>query len=427
MSWTQSTSRGHHPLLLIDAVFISFRNLFGKYYDLPTLNTLQRHSGSLFIDDKQLQAVYGSITKKIYTDWSQKIVKKQINDLDSIVGLAKALSQQKIITKTELKNFYQQAAPLLVSAHFPIFISDVLEREFEQILPRYSKSTQDKIQKLIKTPAKELVHQKYLNFIKKNNFEAAKNKFPWIKSYFMEIRPLEKKMFDDDKKIARQVQKQVDIKIKGLDAKTKKLISVARLFVWFRDYRLYKITECFFYMHFALEKYSQKFNLSYDEIKQLTIDELLSGKIHKFKIKERLKEFGIVMEKGDISVCTGSKLEKLKRSREILTDKVVKGSVAFQGKVQGVVRIATPYNFNKVQAGDILVTSETTPESVQFIRKVKAIVTDEGGITCHAAIISREMKVPCIIGTKIATRVLKDGDLVEVDAYSGVVKILKTK
>jgi len=52
-------------------------------------------------------------------------------------------------------------------------------------------------------------------------------------------------------------------------------------------------------------------------------------------------------------------------------------------------------------------------------------VTDEGGITCHAAIISRELKKPCIIGTKIATKVLKDGDLVEVDADKGIVKILK--
>jgi pyruvate,water dikinase len=54
-----------------------------------------------------------------------------------------------------------------------------------------------------------------------------------------------------------------------------------------------------------------------------------------------------------------------------------------------------------------------------------AIITNQGGITSHAAITSREMKIPCIIGTKIATKVLKDGDLVEVDANRGVVKIIK--
>jgi len=59
------------------------------------------------------------------------------------------------------------------------------------------------------------------------------------------------------------------------------------------------------------------------------------------------------------------------------------------------------------------------------MKKAVAVITDEGGITCHAAIVSRELKIPCIVGTKIATRVLKDGDKVEVDADKGVVKIIK--
>jgi pyruvate,water dikinase len=67
----------------------------------------------------------------------------------------------------------------------------------------------------------------------------------------------------------------------------------------------------------------------------------------------------------------------------------------------------------------------TRPEFVPLMKKAIAIVTDEGGITCHAAIVSRELKKPCIIGTKVATQVLKDGDMVEVDANSGIVRILK--
>jgi len=67
----------------------------------------------------------------------------------------------------------------------------------------------------------------------------------------------------------------------------------------------------------------------------------------------------------------------------------------------------------------------TRPEFVPLMKKAAAIITDEGGITSHAAIISREMNIPCIIGTKIATKIFKDGDLVEVDADKGIVKILK--
>lgn len=59
------------------------------------------------------------------------------------------------------------------------------------------------------------------------------------------------------------------------------------------------------------------------------------------------------------------------------------------------------------------------------MKKASAIVTDDGGITCHAAIVARELKTPCVVGTKIATHVLKDGDMVEVDADKGSVRIVK--
>ena len=66
----------------------------------------------------------------------------------------------------------------------------------------------------------------------------------------------------------------------------------------------------------------------------------------------------------------------------------------------------------------------TTPDYVMAMEKSAAIITNDGGLTCHAAIISREMGIPCIVGTNMATKALKDGDLVEVDANKGVVRKL---
>ncbi len=105
---------------------------------------------------------------------------------------------------------------------------------------------------------------------------------------------------------------------------------------------------------------------------------------------------------------------------------VVKGQSAFKGVVQGRVRIVLDVSANHgFTQGEILVAGMTRPEYVPLMKKAAGIVTDEGGITCHAAIVSRELKIPCVTGTKIATRLLKDGDLVEVDANEGIVKILK--
>ncbi len=74
--------------------------------------------------------------------------------------------------------------------------------------------------------------------------------------------------------------------------------------------------------------------------------------------------------------------------------------------------------------GDILLSQATSPDLLPAMKKAAAIVTEQGGITSHAAIVSRELGIPCVIGTKIATKVLKDGDLVEVDANRGIVKKL---
>ena len=75
--------------------------------------------------------------------------------------------------------------------------------------------------------------------------------------------------------------------------------------------------------------------------------------------------------------------------------------------------------------GEILVALMTTPEVVPVMKKAAAIVTDEGGLTCHAAIVSRELQTPCVVGTKYATKIFKNSDLIEVDAYRGIARKLK--
>ena len=82
---------------------------------------------------------------------------------------------------------------------------------------------------------------------------------------------------------------------------------------------------------------------------------------------------------------------------------------------------------DKFKDNTILVTSMTRPEYLPAMKKAIAIVTDEGGITCHAAIVSRELGIPCVINTKNATETLKNGDLIEVKADHGAVMIVEKK
>jgi len=105
----------------------------------------------------------------------------------------------------------------------------------------------------------------------------------------------------------------------------------------------------------------------------------------------------------------------------------IKGSVAYKvdGVVTGKARLISGFkDMYDFQQGEILVTEMTNPDYVPIMKLAVAIVTNEGGIICHAAIASRELKVPCVIGTKIATTVIKTGDTLEVDTSSGIIKII---
>ena len=104
---------------------------------------------------------------------------------------------------------------------------------------------------------------------------------------------------------------------------------------------------------------------------------------------------------------------------------VVSGKSAYLGKVRGRARIVrTISDFAGFAKGDIVISPMTTVDFTPHLGKAAAIVTDEGGITCHAAIVARELRIPCVIGTGEATMVFRDGDLVEVDANRGVVRKL---
>jgi len=96
------------------------------------------------------------------------------------------------------------------------------------------------------------------------------------------------------------------------------------------------------------------------------------------------------------------------------------GEPASPGTASGVVVIIkNPSEINKAQKGQILVTTMTTPDFVPAMKKVNGIITDKGGQTSHAAIVSRELGVPCVVGTKTATKDLKEGDIITLNGTTG--------
>jgi len=169
-------------------------------------------------------------------------------------------------------------------------------------------------------------------------------------------------------------------------------------------------------------------NCTFKEIKEFLIKDTIPNKE---EIRKRVKYFKFICHDKFYEIRT-SPDKADKEMVDFRKIKKLKGQSAFSGKVSGRVRLVTHLlgkslaeEMKKMKKGDILVSVSTSPDLMPIIKKAGAIVVNQGGLLSHAAIISREFRIPCVVGTKIATKVLKDGDLVEVDANEGVVRKLE--
>jgi phosphohistidine swiveling domain-containing protein len=222
-----------------------------------------------------------------------------------------------------------------------------------------------------------------------------------------ELEEIKEKLKSDEEKPIKKVK--VPKAIKGL-------VEEVRELVFYRTYRTDVFYELLFLARPILKKYGEGLGLEFKEIKNYRMDDLIEGIIKKYPDKVTVAQY-----KNNYVFFDENVVEE-----EKIISQEIKGSIAFVGTARGPARIVKSVkDLANVKEGDVLVTNMTTPNYLVAMKRAVAFITDEGGITCHAAIVAREMKKPCIIGTKIATKVLKDGDLVEVDAELGIVSILK--
>lgn len=250
---------------------------------------------------------------------------------------------------------------------------------------------------------------------------------PWdvnhFKGFFKDFKDPQK---DLDKFVESRKKEIATYKIfiKHLPRKIVNLAETLQAYMWFRNKRISVLKIAQNNIKSLLIEISDRFGLSFEDLiwyKVVEIERLLERGI-KTDITKRKQYIRAELADGKLSYY--EKEKKQVSLKKKITQ--IKGTVASIGKAQGVARVLfSPAEIDKVKEGDILVTSMTTPDFVIAMRRAAAIVTDEGGVLCHAAIVSREFGIPCITGTQIATQVLKDGDRVLVDAEKGIISILK--
>jgi len=224
----------------------------------------------------------------------------------------------------------------------------------------------------------------------------------------------------------------------NLDEATKALIKLSEEFSILQDVRKKYNFMADHYLELFSKEIENRFNININDVKVLLPDEirqLIEGKLEKNIILERKPIFVIHAIMDKMEFITGKKAEEIKSTYSIIkkTDqsRAIQGVIASRGKsyyFRGVAKILfSPKEIDKINEGDILVTTMTSPDYIIAMRKAGAIITDEGGILCHAAIVSRELGITCVVGTGVATRMIKDGDVIEIHGGKGTVKIIEHK
>ena len=276
------------------------------------------------------------------------------------------------------------------------------------------------------------------------------NQFWWTKIGWEDIRPHTKKNFVTTIQKLRQdpgaknklaeiersldriaEQRQKLVKQYNLSAEFQYWLKIIDRYAYLHDQRKEMQMRTNYSLYLVLREIAQRRGLNSDDLEWLWPKEvvgLLGGKkIDSQEVARRQQAIAIRVAKGGIKTYSGQAAVG-QYQKELLEDygdvKEVTGVGVSGEKIRAQVKVCAGLvdALKKVREGDVLICGMTMPDYVPAMKKAAAIVTNEGGVTCHAAIISRELNIPCVVGTKIATQVFEDGDEVEVDAEKGIVR-----
>jgi phosphohistidine swiveling domain-containing protein len=389
--------------------------------------------------------------KQVYTEW-QKALKRLLfieKKIDSL-NLKKLTDQELLKTWQELNQGYIN---FWIPGIIPEFGNYGADYWLKQRVKKYVKSEQElnNVLEILTVPTKpSFYQQEKIDLCQTKSLKEHQRKYFWLQnsyagakflnlSYFRKRRAQIKNLKEEIENIKHnlaqaRIRKNNLVKKLKIDLLTIKIAKgISQCMSW-QDQRKKYIFIATYYLYLLINEIGKRFGYSYFDLEYLwpkEIEQIIKGKNYKITINQRKKGFGVYISKKIRNLTPKEAKKYWKVFQEKLTFKnkkikIIKGLGVSKGKALGMVRIVPdPFKTNEFKKGEILVAAMTSPEYIFAMQKAKAVITDAGGFTCHAAIVSRELKIPCIVGTKIATKVLKDGQLVEVDADKGVVRIIK--
>jgi len=375
-------------------------------------------------DEKQLYKLFGEFSEVYFKFWEVGMT-LELTVLAIETWLGEKLKQLIKDQKEYNESFAKLTSPTDLTFY----------RQEEKELIEISKLNEEEQEVALKE------HQKKYYWIY-NSYLEAKN---LGLSYFLHnLDKLKKEnkgqMLNEINNYSNEIKKEKEniVERLRLDEVTKTLVRLSEEFSILQDNRKKYNFMADHYLELFAKEIENISNINIDDVKLLLPEEikkLIEDKLDKNIIQERKPIFVIHCIADKIDFITGKKAEEIKSIYSVIkkTDqsRAIQGIIASRGKsyyFRGIAKVLfSPKEISKINEGDILVTTMTSPDFIIAMRKAGAIVTDEGGILCHAAIISRELGITCVVGTEVATKMIKDGDIIEIHGGKGTVKIIERK
>ncbi len=218
----------------------------------------------------------------------------------------------------------------------------------------------------------------------------------------------------------------------SLTPRLRKLLYLAQQMVFIKGFRKETIYHGMYGYDPLLREIGKRLGLTIAQLWAMKTSEIVPALLHrKFNVHElnQRQLFALAyIDRHSHNIVSGNRAKKLfqrihKEKLHLHKTDELSGTPACPGKVRGTVKIINiPEDMGKMHKGDILVAHNTNPNLVPAMKKAAALVSESGGLTCHTAIVARELRTPCIVGVPGADKILKDGDKVMVDATNGVIR-----
>lgn len=394
-----------------------------------------------------------------------KELEEQVKEMKIVFESIENTDLEKLSEK-QLLEFYNKINSVFTNWFIPGALVEPIGHKGERMLREMLEKFEDKekVFSLLTTTTRESFSKRELKDLlkiadaKKNNGDIEQllkehvKKYFWLHNNYFATEVLDEKFFENEINLIlekypnpKEQIKNMENELLQLEKKKKQLIETLKpdeshlnlielldLFAWYQDYRKEYTMIILYYLDLILVEIGKRKGLSLKQMKYVLpkeIPELINGDFDPSITAQRMNRY-IHYFDGNEKTEQGTGDWADKKQKQILGDSKqlkeiieVSGMIANKGFVKARARVTmSAEEAKEIQPGEILITSMTTPDFVTAIKRAAAIVTNEGGVLCHAAVVSREFGIPCIVGTKLATKVFKTGDLIEVDGELGVVR-----